>query len=731
MNSLPSPSSRSAAFDLLAAPVQRWIWDKGWSGMRDIQERAILTILESDRDLIISAPTAGGKTEAAFLPLISSVLNNPGGPGFDILYVAPLRALVNDQYDRLEDLGERAELPIYPWHGDIQQGVKTRARRNPRGILLTTPESLEAMFVLRGLEIPAMFASTTAVIIDELHSFLDTERGIHLRSLLSRLENAVGRRIRRLGLSATLSQMDLVKEYLRPDAPEDVDLLESTSEGMELRAQLKGYIALADDKESDSANLAVANHLFENLRGKTNLVFAGSRRNVEKYADTLRQISENARVPLEFLPHHANLSRDHRLDLEERLKTTPTTAICTSTLELGIDIGDIDCVAQIGAPFSVSSLRQRLGRSGRRPGQPAVLRMYTLEKEATAQSHPLDHLHLELIRSIAMVELLIDRWCEPPAPQALHLSTLVHQVLSVIAEHGGVSARQAYATLCIKGPFQRVDPSVFTRLLRHMGSAEVTLIEQAPDGNLLLGKTGERLVEHYTFYAVFQTPEEFRVMANGSLLGTLPVISPLAPGMSIIFAGRRWLITNLDSKSSVIEVTQDRTGTTPNFGGSSGLIHDTITRKMKEVLSNPLVPSYLDRTAVCLLEQARAEFKRLGLDHKTTCQVGDRSWVLATWTGTVKTSTLALYLKAIGFNVTIYDGLIEITELASLDKLQDALEEAEEIEDLHTSGFLEGLKAVMTEKYHGYLSDELLFEEAVSSRLDLGALRDARKTLTI
>ena len=731
MNSLPSSSNSSVAFDLLAPPVRRWIWDKGWAGMRDIQERSILAVLNTDKDLIISAPTAGGKTEAAFLPLISSILMNPGDQGFEILYVAPLRALVNDQFDRLEDLGEQAELPVYPWHGDIAQGVKTRARRNPRGILLTTPESLEAMFVLRGLEIPTLFGSTRAVIIDELHSFLDNERGIHLRSLLSRLELAVGRRIRRLGLSATLSEMALVKEYLRPEAPESVDLLESTSEGMDLRLQLRGYISGADDKEGTSANRAVANHLFDNLRGSTNLVFAGSRQNVEWYADTLRDISESAKVPLEFLPHHANLSREHRLDLEKRLKTSPTTAICTSTLELGIDIGNIDCVAQIGAPFSVSSLRQRLGRSGRRPGQPAVLRMYSLEREATAESHPLDHLHLGLIRSTAMVELLIERWCEPPASQALHLSTLIHQVLSVIAEHGGVSAKQAYDTLCIHGPFRCVDPSLFSRVLRQIGSPDVQLIEQAPDGNLLLGTVGEKLVEHYSFYAVFQTPEEFRVVANGRLLGTLPVLNVVAPGMSIIFSGKRWRITEVDSEGKVIEVTEDRVGRTPAFGGGGGLIHDRITEKMREVLSAQYIPSYLDRTAVGLLEKARTEFKRLGLNRRTICVVGHRSCVLATWTGTVKTSTLAMYLRSKGFTVTTYDGLIEVTNLNELESLEKALEEAAEIEDVQSTGFLEGLNTIMTEKYHAYLSPDLLFEEAIRCRVDLSALKDIRGKFTM
>ena len=276
MTSSHSSYNPSSAFDLLAEPVRRWIWDQGWTELRDIQERAILSLLKGDRDLVIAAPTAGGKTEAAFLPLISSVLATPGEGGFDLVYVAPLRALINDQLGRMEDLCARAELPIYPWHGDISQGTKSRARRDPRGVLLITPESLEALFVLRGLEVPTLFTGARAIIIDELHALLDNERGIHLRSLLTRLELAVGRRIQRVGLSATLTEMDTVKEYLRPGDPDAVDLLESAMDGGEVRVQVRGYRTGAEG-DGEASKKAVAKHLFSRLRGNPNLVFAGSR----------------------------------------------------------------------------------------------------------------------------------------------------------------------------------------------------------------------------------------------------------------------------------------------------------------------------------------------------------------------------------------------------------------------------------------------------------------------
>ncbi len=727
MNSRPSNSKRSTGFDRLAEPVRRWIWSKGWKSLHDIQERAILTLLDDDQDMIIAAATAGGKTEAAFLPLVSSVLEHPGESGFDLVYVSPLRALINDQFERMEDLCAKAELPVYPWHGDISPSVKTRARKNPRGVLLITPESLEALFVLRGLEIPALFMSARAIVIDELHALLGNERGIHLRSLLTRLEMAVGHRIRRVGLSATLGEMSLARKYLRPEAPESVTLLESKAEGQELQAQLRGYLQRRNqsryDEENEAAKRAVAKHLFSRLRGSQNLIFAGSRQNVEWYADALREMSEEKRLPVEFFPHHANLSREHRLDLEKRLRTHPAiTAICTSTLELGIDIGDIACVAQVGAPFSVAALRQRLGRSGRRAGQPAVLRMYAIETEPRSDSHPLARLHLGLVRSIAMVELLIMKWCEPPASQALHLSTLTHQILWVIAEHGGASAKRLYATLCERGPFRRVDPRLFTRLLRHLGSSDVALIEQSPDGTLLLGRQGERLVEHYSFYAVFQTAEEYRVVAGKKPLGTLPITMILAPGMTIIFSGRRWRITEIHDRDKVIEVTADRAGRPPGFGGDTGLIHDRVVGKMKEMLSRSDIPAYLNECAARLLGNARFEFRRLGLDRQSICEIGERSRLIATWTGTAKTSTLALALRNMGYKIVAGDGFLDINYERGIQPVENALEKIASSSPVSADSLLSGEENFITEKHHPYLSPELLLEDAVSSRIDLNSL---------
>ena len=707
----------SSAFDKLARPVQKWIRQQGWRELRDIQARSIRTICETNTDLIVAASTAGGKTEAAFLPLISQVLDEPSdGTGFDLLYIGPLKALITDQAMRLEGMCQEAELPVIPWHGDVSQSVKTRALKSPKGILLITPESLEALLIRRGLEIPRLFGATRAVVIDELHTVLDSERGVQLRSLLTRLELAIKRPVRRIGLSATLGDMDLAKAYLRPDAASSVQLIEANGGEAELKLQLRGYLSGDEDDNSPSATDAIAAHLFKHLRGSDNLVFAGARQRVEIYADRLRELCEREHLPQEFYPHHASLSREHRDFVERRLKdpARPTTAVCTSTLELGIDIGDVTCVAQIGAPFSVAALRQRLGRSGRREGQPAILRQYAIEAKLTPESSFVDRLRLGLIRSIAMIDLLLEGWCEPPKPQALHLSTLVHQILSVIAQRGGASASVVYNVLCREGPFRKVTTGVFADVLRAIGHPETGLIEQSGSGLLLLGPTGEKLVEHYSFYAVFQTPEEFRLVAEGRDLGTLPIDNVLAPGMLLIFSGRRWVVQEIHDLEKVIVVKPAKAGVPPVFGGDAGDIHDEVIDRMFTVLEGDISPPYMEPVSLAMLDEARAHYERLGFRTKNIHSLGEHASIIATRAGTVKTSTLALALRSMGFLVEQHDGFLMVQTGDETPDLRSVLADIRSGEPVD---LFAGAGNFMSEKFHPYLSKPLLELDAASSKL--------------
>ncbi len=372
-----------STFERLGHPVRRWIWPQKWQRLRDVQEKAIPAILAGG-DVVISARTAAGKTEAAIMPLLTRVLDGDGRDGFRILYVSPLKALINDQYRRLEPLCEACDIPLHKWHGDVSADAKARARKTPSGVVMITPESLEALLVRRGKEVRFLFSSLEAVVIDELHALIGTERGMQLQSILNRIEIACDReRIDRIGLSATLGDMRLAADALRPTGGADVKVIEGNDEGNGLKLQIRGYYETErgeDDGEKDASPdkdtaerhgipERLADDLFRLLRGHRNLLFGGSRQRVELYADRLRLMCEDSRVPNEFFPHHGSLSKAEREDVELRLRDDPrpTTAVATTTLELGIDIGDVESVAQIGPGFSVSSLRQRLGRSGAGP----------------------------------------------------------------------------------------------------------------------------------------------------------------------------------------------------------------------------------------------------------------------------------------------------------------------------------------------------------------------------
>jgi ATP-dependent helicase Lhr and Lhr-like helicase len=739
MNSDASPERRddSKAFDLLHDKVRRWIWREQWSELRDAQEEAIKAILLESTDVLISAPTAAGKTEAAFLPICSSLVDDEH-EGFRALYVSPLKALINDQYERLCDLFSVAEIPVHRWHGDVSSAKKQKAWSSPSGVLLITPESLEALFVLRGHQLEKVFTNLSYVVLDEVHAYIGSARGQQLLSLLCRLDQVVGRRARRIGLSATLGDMSLAAEYLNSDSPDEVHLITSEADGQELQLQLRGYRRrkpdahpqpIADQDLTTGSDIEdISHHIYRNLRGSSNLVFANSRQRVETFADYLRRLCERSRTPNEFFPHHGNLSKELRELVEDRLKegSRPTTAVCTSTLELGIDIGQVTSVAQIGPPFSVASTRQRLGRSGRR-GEPAVLRMYIAEPELSDLSSIADGLHFDLVQSIAIVALLARRWCEPPMGSRLHLSTLVHQVLSLVAQHGGVSATMAWDQLCRRGAFRNVTKARFAEVLRDMGAAD--LLCQSPDGTILHGQVGERILNHFSFYAVFETPEEFRIVHQGHTLGSMSIDHGLVEGGFIIFGGRRWRVIGVEASEKRIDVVPGPAGRPPQFeAGFGGLVHDEIRRNMQQVLEGADMPAYLDSEARSLLGEARTNYATLQLRERKILENGRESLVFL-FRGDRICNTIAVLLLEHGTQVTIRGPVLTIHHQSEREvrQLLKRLVESEPDPELSARA----VQNKRLEKYDWALGETQLCAQYASRALDIpSALAAVRALIT-
>jgi ATP-dependent Lhr-like helicase len=279
--------SESIGFNKLHKGVQKWIWSQKWASLRDIQEEAIEPVLDADCDIVISASTAAGKTEAAFLPACSKLIGqSPDGVG--ILYISPLKALINDQYRRLQGLCEILGISVTPWHGDVLRSVKIKQRKNPNGILLITPESLESLLLNQGSWCSKAFKSLCYIIVDEFHAFLGTERGCQLQSLMHRLEFLIQRTIPRIALSATLGDMKQVADSLRPNKRLPCKIIESTVSHSDLKIQLRGYLTPAQqNEETESTMDEIIGDLYKILRGKSHLVFANSRARTEEIAAKL------------------------------------------------------------------------------------------------------------------------------------------------------------------------------------------------------------------------------------------------------------------------------------------------------------------------------------------------------------------------------------------------------------------------------------------------------------
>ena len=720
MAMMSSPPSPSKAFDRLHPEVQRWIWEKKWQALRDIQDRAILAILDGKGDVLISASTAAGKTEAAFLPILTAIKNEDAAE-LSVLCVSPLKALINDQFQRLDLLCERLEIPVVRWHGDAPQSAKQRTIKEPRGVAIITPESIEALFVRKPATARKLFSSLRFVVIDELHAFLQGPRGLRLSSLLTRINELNQSRPRRIGLSATIGDLSAAAQWMNWRRPEAVFVLESSAEKRELQLQIKGYeepppassaaeMDLDDDKHSAIAQIAA--HMFERFRGENNLVFGGRRVDVEVLADRLRQLSDDAAVPNEFFAHHGSISKGLREDLEARLRKgdLPTTAVATSTLELGIDLGAVKSVAQYGAPRSISSLKQRLGRSGRREGSPSILRIYARERFVRKGDDPIDQLRLEIVRAVAAVRLLIRDQLEPPAVDTSTATVVLHQTLSVITERGGERADKLYRAICGAGPLSSFSTQDYARLLRHMAHPDVRLIEQSPDGAVMLGELGEKIVDSRSFYAIFPTDQEWRLINKGEVLGTLPLSNIISIGSLILFAGRRWRVVSVDDPGKVLDVTPHKSARLPKFESAfSESVSDEFVAEMRTVLRGVDEPPYLDKDGMRLLGAARAAYREFELDSIRILGVG-RDTHLFLWRGTALTNAFAVALQAAGLECESHDLGVTLPETAG-DEVRAIVQQVSRADGLtaqELSGFVENIRSA---KYDDLISEEILRNE--------------------
>lgn len=730
MNQVAQPDG----FARLAQPLQRVLWERGWTGLRDSQIAALPLILDTRDDVIISAATAAGKTEAAFLPLLTrlwgaSQQHKEAANGL-VLYVAPVKALINDQVERLELFCERMDIRVYPWHGDVGQASRKRFFADPRGVVMITPESLESLLFRRGADLRQIFTGLEAVVVDELHAFIGNVRGRQLQSLLHRLEAQLGHRVQRIGLSATLGDMGLAAEFLRPGHGGAVRCIATPGEKRNIQLAVKAILQPnTATQTAQDAHWTIADELFERLRGANYLVFPAGVGMVEFYADALRKRCEDAGLPVTYFPHHGRLAKSEREETEAELKrgNLPVSAICTTTLEMGIDIGAIKGVVQIGAPQTVASLCQRIGRAGRREGDVAVLWQYCIANTLSPGADCVDSLYQDLVQAVAVIQLFLAKWYEPPRVGALDYSTLIQQVLSLVGERHGVTAARAYQMLCSTGPFNGVSEGNFIVLLRAMAAKD--LLMQDANKLLLHGTRAERAVNHYTFYAAFPDSQEYRLRQGGKELGTLPLPGTSAQGDVITFAGRRWRIEEINHEKRLVELVTSGMGKLPRTGGSGLPVHRRVRQEMRTILAAGDVPAWLDATAQSLLRDAQQQYKALQL-HKAWYVVEGHTVFLLLWESDQVQQALSLLLVSQGLAAANYGVCIEVKN-TTVELLASCLLRISALPCPSPDKILERRHVTNPEKWDWVLPDDLFFASYASRALAVDEAHELCKTLCL
>ena len=648
------------AFDRYAPFVQEYIYQNHWENLRSIQVAAADAIFNTDENVLLTVSTASGKTEAAFFPIITLFSEDmPSSVG--CIYIGPLKALINDQFSRLNDLCAEADIPVWHWHGDVAQSHKAKLMRHPSGILQITPESLEALLLHKHAAIAKLFGDLRFVVIDEVHSLLRGDRGGQTLCLIERLSRIAGVNPRRIGLSATIGDPEGTGEFLSLGTGRKTIIPKIDAKGSKWRLSMEHFYVkdaqAAEDKQipdalpvlEEKTDDAPANadpgigYIFEHTRGKKCLVFVNSREECEMVTTTLRHYCELNHEPDRFLVHHGNLSASYRETAEGIMKDDSQymTTVTTATLELGIDIGRLERAFQIDAPWTVSSFLQRMGRTGRRELPPEMW-FVIREDEPEVRAMLPTTIPWKLLQGIALVQLYLEeRWVEPPRLDRLPFSLLYHQTMSTLASCGELSPRALADRVLRLHYFHRITQEDYRVLLRHLIATDH--IQQTEQGGLIVGLAGERVINSFKFYGVFQESEEYTVRSESQELGT--VVSPPPVGEKLAIAGHVWQVLDVDHKRRLTYCRQVKGSVPAYFGQCPGDLHTKILTRMRRVLQEDRQYPYLMKNAVARLEQARFTAAHSGAAEKPLINLGGNMWCLLPWVGTYTFLTMERFLK--------------------------------------------------------------------------------------
>ncbi|MBE6531144.1 MAG: DEAD/DEAH box helicase [Ruminococcaceae bacterium] len=704
--------------------IKEFIYSNSWEELRAVQIAAAKTIFESDNDLLLTSSTASGKTEAAFFPIITELYYDPPA-SIGALYIAPLKSLINDQFERIDTLLEESGIKVTHWHGDVAASHKKKLLSKPEGILQITPESLEAMLINRSNDIPRLFGDLRYVVIDEIHTLMGSDRGNQIICQLARISKLIGRSPRRIGLSATVGEPRSAADWLSAGSGRKTDIPVFEAEQIRWRLGMEHFFihdkSLDQSGATEKGNIADNStaldagyeYMYDCVKDKKSLVFSNSREDTEYVCATLRQIAEKRGERDIFLIHHGNLSASLREEAEMKMRDNDIHAVtcATVTMELGIDIGKLERIVQNDAPNSVSSFLQRLGRSGRR-GQPPEM-MTVFREEEPLPNAPLPQLiPWGLLRAIAITQLYIEeRFIEPPTEKKQPMSLLFHQTLSVLASSGELSVAELAKRVLSLPPFKEISRDDYKALIVSMLNSD--MIEMTEEKGLIIGLSGERLLGSFKFYAVFNDSEDFTVRCESEEIGT--ITTPPPAGDRFALAGKVWEVIETDVSRRLVYVKSVEGKMEISWPGDYGEIHTRILERMKQILCEDTVYPYLKENARRRLDIARRVARATGMTKNSLVHLGGYTWCLFPWLGTRSFRTLrkfiTLHAHRFGISGIEFEGCYYITfrmEKGDGEELIRYMREYVERYGIDPLTLVSSKELPVFEKYDRFVPGELL-----------------------
>lgn len=727
------------AFSRLAPFIQDFIYRNEWEELRGNQVAACGVIFDSDDNLLLSSGTASGKTEAAFLPVLTELYNKPSR-SVGVMYISPLKALINDQFKRLELLLLDSDIPVTKWHGDASVDKKDNLIKNPEGILQITPESLESLITNKRGACLSMFSDLRFVIIDEVHYFMRDERGLQLLCVLERLKALTGVNPRRIGLSATLGDVSLAQNWLNTGTGRNC-AAPITDEGKKrVRLHIERFVNYADKRDfverngsenvvhkdmgGDIGDREHYEYLFRQTLDKKTIIFANSREEIEFVMANLREIALKHKAPDVYRVHHGNVSALLRENTEDEMKSADEKIVtgATVTLELGIDIGSLDQAVQIGAPLNVSSFAQRLGRCGRRGQVPQILFTF-VESIKINSSDILGPINWEFIRTIAIVELYLrDRWMEPIPPRYHPYNLLYHQTMSCLKSSGEISPAGLAQMVLSLGCFRKIPQEDYRKLLRHL--VDIDQLERTERGGLIIGRAGEREVNSHKFLTVFLAPEYFLVKEENRTIGTVDKAYPV--GVHFALAGMSWETVDINVKSKVIFVKRIPGISVVDWDRDfEAEFHTVLVRKIRSVLQRDDPYLYLSDRCRERLDEIRYIARNSGILDNLVTPLSDKKFAVFPWIGTRQLVTLHYALcqrkirSRIPWSTSIY---LEVIYDGGAGELEDIITDI-----LHSELDLYALplpdKIQINGKYNEFIPLDLLRKQFIEDYLDFDGLK--------